>query len=87
MSECMEVQDVSRREISSLLELGDVGLKGGWGFLTNGGMSMERVLRLRVVCWAGVGFFTLSGALAFGRGFRTGYTSRSTMLLLPGFST
>lgn len=49
---------------------------------------MERVLKLRVVCWVSVGCFTVAvgRVLALGKGSRTGYTSRSTMLLLPGFS-
>lgn len=93
MSECVEVLDVSGRENSSVEELGDAGLKGGRGFGGNGGMSIERVLSMRVVCWAGVGCFTavefgdvVGKVLAFGTGSKTGYTRRSTMLLLPGFS-
>jgi len=82
-----------------MVELGDVGLKGAWDFGVEEGVLMARVLRLRVVCWAGVDFFVnavlgdcLHGATAgtvfgFGAGSRTGYTRRSTMLLLPGFST
>ncbi len=87
---------VSGRLKSSLAELGDVGLKGGWDFWAEGGMLMARVLRMRVVCWAGVDCFALGDCLhgatagtvlGFGAGSMTGYTRRSTMLLLLGFST
>lgn len=99
MSELEWGLGVSGRVKSSLVELGDVGLKGAWDFWIEGGMLMARVLRMRVVCWAGDGCFLnavlgdcLHGAtegtvLGLGAGSMTGYTRRSTMLLLPGFST
>lgn len=93
------VLGVSERVKSIMVELGDVGLRGDWDLGLDWGMLIARVLKVRVVFWVSVGCFDkvvlgdclhgdLTGTgLAFGTGSMRGYTRRSTILLLPGFST